>query len=60
MKSVSDKEVLVFSEAIDDSKGIAHALSEILISDIKVHLYLESKDLFAYLNTAELHRHVYR
>ena len=51
VKSVPAAEILASSEAIDEAKGIAHAYSEILNIDVRVHLCVDSKNLFTSLST---------
>ena len=51
VKSVPAAEILASAEAIDEAKSIAHAYSEILDMYIRVHLCVDSKDLFTSLST---------
>lgn len=47
VNSVPEAEILASSEAIDEAKGIAHVLSEIMILGVKVHLFFDGKDLLS-------------
>lgn len=51
VKTVPAAEILASSEAIDEVKGIPHAVSKILLIDVRIHLCVEIEDLFTYLST---------
>ena len=51
VKSVPAAEILASAEAIDEGKSIAHAYSELLGVEVKVHLCVDSKDLFTSLSS---------
>lgn len=51
VKSVPAAEILATSEAIDESKMIAHAYMELLNLNVPVHVCVDSKDLFTSLST---------
>lgn len=51
VESVAAAEIFAASERIDEEKTIAKAYSELLDMDIKLRLFVDSKDLFTSLST---------
>ena len=51
MKSVPAAEIFAATEGIDEGKMVAQAYSEVMSMDIKMHLCVDSKDLFTSLST---------